>query len=191
MTTFFAALALTAAPAGGERGGSARADARAALAGLEAEIARDYSGVAHVSASEFEALMARAPRDVLLLDARGQGEVDVSRLPGALPVDPDITTEEFVARFGDEAEGRDVVIYCSVGVRSSKLALRVRDAIMARGARRIANLAGGIFALHNARRTLVDRLGETEWVHPYSWWWSRYLERRELTRYEPRRAPRD
>lgn len=189
MTRIFAAFALLAAPEGTGSGGAARADAASALAGIEAEVRRDYPGVAHLSPAEFEASMARASGEILLFDARGQGEVDVSRLPGAIPVDPDIPAGEFVARFADQANGRDVVIYCSVGVRSSKLASRVRDAMLERGARRVANLSGGIFALHNARRTLVDRLGETEWVHPYSWWWSRYLERRELTRYEPRTAP--
>lgn len=160
-------------------------DAATALAKLEADVARDYPGVAHISAEEFEQTLAASP-GVLLIDARADGEIAVSRLPGAIAVDPDISADEFVDRFADAARGHDVVIYCSVGVRSSRLATRVRDAMTARGAVRVVNLKGGIFALHNARRKLVDKLGDTEWVHPYSWWWSRYLERRELTRYEPR-----
>ncbi|MBL8564768.1 MAG: hypothetical protein JNM89_03520 [Hyphomicrobiaceae bacterium] len=186
MTRILAICALASAPNGLGGGGTASAEVQDSLAKFEQEVARDYPAIAHVAPVELEAQVAHAAGDVLLIDARGVGETDVSRLPGAIPVDPDIATDAFVARFAEAAKGRDVVIYCSVGVRSSKLAARVRDAMIAQGARRVANLRGGIFAVHNARRKLVDSLGETYWVHPYSWWWSRYLERRELTRYEPR-----
>lgn len=157
------------------------------LVKLEAEVARDYPAVPHVTSAEFASRLPM-PEDLLLLDARAPEEVGVSRLPGAEQVDPEITVEDFIARFGERANGRDVVIYCSVGVRSSRLATRVREAMMAKGARRVGNLRGGIFALHNNNQPLIDDLGQTSWVHPYSWWWSRYLERRELTRYEPRKT---
>ncbi|MFN3867966.1 MAG: rhodanese-like domain-containing protein [Hyphomicrobiaceae bacterium] len=165
---------------------SAAAEPDTGLGKLEAEVARDYPAVPHVTPAEFASRLPM-PDDLLLLDARAPTEVGVSRLPGAEQVDPEISVEDFIARFGDRAKGRDVVIYCSVGVRSSKLATRVREAMLARGARRVGNLRGGIFALHNNNQPLIDDLGQTSWVHPYSWWWSRYLERRELTRYEPRR----
>lgn len=176
--TFFALVA--GAPANAAETGTP-------LGKLESEISRDYPAVPHVSAAEFASRLAM-PDDLLLLDARAPEEVGVSRLPGAEHVDPEITVEAFMARFGDRAKDRDVIIYCSVGVRSSKLATRVRDAMLAQGARRVGNLRGGIFALHNDQQPLIDDIGQTHWVHPYSWWWSRYLERRELTRYEPRKA---
>ncbi len=178
----FAAVGLGAA-------GFAAAEPKSSLAELEREVARDFPGIDHVAPADLEARLAHPSGEILLIDARGIGETDVSRLPGAIPVDPDIPTDEFVARFAEAAKGRSLIIYCSVGVRSSKLASRVRDAMLAQGARRVANLRGGIFALHNARRTLVDSLGDTDWVHPYSWWWARYIERREMTRYESRSTP--
>ena len=189
MTTVKHGLALTLVPllavVAGVPSGAAEPDT--GLGKLEAEVARDYPAVPHVTSAEFASRLPM-PEDLLLLDARATDEVKVSRLPGAEQVDPEISVEEFMARFGDRAKGRDVVIYCSVGVRSSKLATRVREAMLAKGARRVGNLRGGIFALHNNNQPLIDDLGATSWVHPYSWWWSRYLERRELTRYEPRNA---
>lgn len=174
-----AALLLVAAS------GAPRAEGQQCLNDLEAGIARDYRDVTHLTPEQFEAAM-RTPEKVLLLDARPEGEVGVSRLPGAIEVDPDIDAEAFLARFGDLARGRDVVIYCSVGVRSSKLASRVREALQKNGAKRVANLRGGIFAWHNTGRPLQDKLGETELVHPYSSRWTYYLDFKDLASYAPR-----
>ncbi len=161
------------------------AEGQQCLNELEAGIARDYSDVTHLTPEQFEAAM-KTPEKVLLLDARPDGEVGVSRLPGAIPVDPDIDSEAFQARFSDLARGRDVVIYCSVGVRSSKLASRVREVMQKLGAKRVANLRGGIFAWHNTGRPLLDTSGGTELVHPYSSRWTYYLDFKDLASYAPR-----
>lgn len=165
--------------------GVLRADGQQSLNDLEAGIARDYSSVTHLTPEQFEAAM-KTPEKVLLLDARPDSEVGVSRLPGAMPVDPDIDAEAFLARFGELSRGRDVVIYCSVGVRSSKLASRVRDVLQKNGAKRVANLRGGIFAWHNTGRPLLDTAGGTELVHPYSSRWTYYLDFQDLASYTPR-----
>ncbi len=178
-----AAVVLAGPPAAA----ASEADGHFALVELEATVARDYAAVPHLTPDELEAAL-RAPERVLLLDARPDGEVGVSRLPGAMAVDPDIDTQAFVDRFGELARGRDVVIYCSVGVRSSRLATRVRSALQARGARRVANLRGGIFAWHNTGRPLLDVVGGTDLVHPYSSRWTYYLDFKDLARYEPKHA---
>jgi rhodanese-related sulfurtransferase len=175
------ALALALPPATAFAGG------QMSLIELERKVAQDYRGVAHVLPEQLEAQM-QAPANLLLLDARAADEIAVSRLPGAIAVDPDMSAADFAQRFGAVAKDRDIIIYCSVGVRSSKLATRVREAMMAKGARRVANLQGGIFAMHNTGRGLVDRLGHTDLVHPYSWWWSGYIDFDNLARYEPRPA---
>jgi rhodanese-related sulfurtransferase len=177
LTALGAALLLAAAPAW--------AQGQLSLNELEADVARDYQDVSHLTPEQLESAM-RSPEKLLLLDARPDGEVGVSRLPGAIAVDPDIDSAAFLERFGALARGRDVVIYCSVGVRSSRLATRVRSALQARGAGRVANLRGGIFAWHNTGRPLQDVVGGTEWVHPYSSRWTYYLDFKELSRYEPR-----
>lgn len=166
-----------------------RAEGQQSLNDLEAGIARDHRDVHHLTPEQFEAAM-QSPEKVLLLDARPEGEVGVSRLPGAIPVDPDIDSEAFLARFGELARGRDVVIYCSVGVRSSKLASRVRHALQENGAKRVANLRGGIFAWHNTGRPLFDKVGNTEFVHPYSPRWTYYLDFKDLASYTARQIDR-
>lgn len=165
----------------------AHAEGQISLNELEADVARDYTDVSHLTPEQLEAAM-RTPETLLLLDARPDGEVGVSRLPGAIPVDPDIDTDAFLTRFGALARGRDVVIYCSVGVRSSRLASRVRTALQKEGARRVANLRGGIFAWHNTGRPLLDTAGGTDWVHPYSSRWTYYLDFKDLAHYQPRDA---
>lgn len=165
--------------------GPARADGQQCLNDLERKIAGDYRSIPHVTPEQLDHALTR-PGEVLLLDARAAEEVGVSRLPGAVLVDPDIDTDEFVSRYTEAARGRDVIIYCSVGVRSSKLATRVRDTMMTRGARSVANLRGGIFGLHNTGHGLVDAAGGTEFVHPYSRWWRSYLDFTNLSRYEAR-----
>ena len=77
-----------------------------------------------------------------------------------------------------------MVIYCSVGVRSSRLAEHVVDAVREAGARDVYNLAGGIFAWHNRGYQLVDGSGPTAFVHPYDETWGRLVARRQLWRFE-------
>lgn len=153
---------------------------------LERKVSRDYQDISHVTPEQLEAAMRR-PEALLLLDARDAEEIAVSRLPGAVAVDPDISTDDFMQRFGVAARSKDVVIYCSVGVRSSKLATRVRAAVLATGARSVSNLQGGIFAMHNTGRALVDGSGAIDFVHPYSRWWSSYLDFDDLARYKAAR----
>ena len=161
---------------------SAAAGGQMSLIELEGKVSRDYQDISHVIPEQLEAAM-RHPEALLLLDARDAEEIAVSRLPGAVAVDPDISTDDFMQRFAAAARSKDVVIYCSVGVRSSKLATRVRAAVLATGARSVANLQGGIFAMHNTGRTLVDGTGAIDFVHPYSRWWSSYLDFDDLARY--------
>ena len=185
MTTLALALTLSMLPGAGT---TALAEGQRSLVELEREIARDYPTIGHVTPDELKAVLERQPEKVLLLDARGAGEIAVSRLPGAYEVDPEIGVDAFLERFGALVAGREVLIYCTVGVRSSRLATRLGDALLKRGATRVANLQGGIFALHNGRRPLVDTLGKTEWVHPYSSRWTYYLDRKDLSRFTPRTA---
>ncbi len=178
------AIALFAA---GSRASAAGVDSTSTLEAFQQGIARDYPSIDHVTAAELEGLF-RTPERLLLIDARGDDEAIVSRLPGAYPVEPEIGEEAFATRFATLARGRQVIIYCSVGVRSSRLATRLRERLLTAGATRVANLKGGIFALHNTRRPLEDSAGSTDWVHPYDASWARYLQRRDRASFRPRGA---
>lgn len=155
-------------------GSAALAAGQQSLVGLEQEISRDYPGVQTILPEQLDRLQRE--EDVLLIDVRAQSEYLVSHLPGAIRVEPDIGTAEFVNRLGDRAKGKLVVLYCSVGVRSSRLAERISRALTSSGAIGVFNLSGGIFSWHNTGRPVGGRLGEADLVHPYSRSWSYFLD---------------
>ena len=161
------AALLLGACAGGERG----------LDALHADIRDDYPGVAHVQASA-------VPDGAVLLDIREPEEFAVSRLPGAVRVDMDAGAADVLARIGDVG-GRDVVVYCSVGRRSSIFAQAVQDELLASGAASVRNLEGGVFRWHAERRPLENAKGRTDAVHPYDEIWRRYVPRQDGVSYAP------
>lgn len=166
----------------------ARADG-AGLEAIKAKVARDYRGVPQMSTKQLAALL-KAHSGVVLFDVREKGEYAVSHLTGAKQIEPlgwlNSSAGDLVKAYGGKVKGRTVVFYCSVGVRSSEMAEKVKDALMASGAKGVYNLSGGIFAWHNERRGLVDAKGKTDFVHPYDGEWGRLVERSKLTRFKPR-----
>lgn len=107
----------------------------------------------------------------VLLDARALEEYRVSHLAGARWVG----YEDFdLQRVSDLDTGRQIVVYCSVGYRSEKVAERLRDA----GFQNIYNLYGGIFEWSNRRQPVVDMQGRsTDRVHAYNKTWGVFLRR--------------
>ena len=153
------------------------------LSKIHSQIISDHPNLTHVSAAEIDALIGDDD-NILLLDVREDKEFAVSHIDGALRVDPDISPADFMARFGAQAAGKQVILYCSVGRRSSKLGARVKEPLMAAGAKNVANLEGGLFRWHNNHGPLSNASGETESVHPYNVWWARLLERKEDISYK-------
>ena len=146
---------------------------------IERDVAEDYPEILHAPS------LPESSNDVLLLDVREQDEYAVSHIPGAVRVDPGIGKTRFLAMYREKLKGKKLVFYCSVGVRSSILASRVRGGALKAGATQVQNLTGGIFRWHNARKSLVSRGGVTDYVHPYNRRWGQLVKRRELTRYRP------
>ena len=153
------------------------------LSKIHSQIIKDHPALTHVSAAEIDALIANE-QDVLLLDVREAKEFSVSHIDGAIRVDPDISPSDFMTRFGDQAAGKTVILYCSVGRRSSKLGARVRQDLLDAGARHVSNLAGGVFRWHNDHGPLINSSGDTEKVHPYNVWWGRLLTRKDDLAYK-------
>jgi len=166
--------------------GLAAAPAEAApkkLAEIEAELEARFDRIDHVSAAELGA-WRDAGEDILLLDAREAEEFAVSRIEGAVRVSP----KGSLAKAGlgtAELSGKRVVVYCSVGWRSSIWADRNREALLEAGAASVANLRGGIFSWHNAGLGLRSETGATVLVHPYDKTWGKLVERGEDTAYTP------
>lgn len=107
----------------------------------------------------------------LLVDVRKREEYEISHLAGAIHVDPDsLDNSQILA----QAAGRPIVLYCSVGYRSSARA----QALLEAGATQVANLEGSIFMWANQGHP-VERGGATvEQVHPYNRIWGMLLDRR-------------
>lgn len=144
----------------------------------EKEVSTRYADVAQVEArSVLQQMESQAPP--ILVDVREPAEYAVSHLPGALRIAPGASAAEVVTALGAVQPGSRIVMYCSVGVRSSRLAERARERLLARGASSVANLRGGIFRWHAERLPLVDANGATDAIHGFDRRWSRLLPRQD------------
>ena len=138
---------------------------------IDQMIARQYPKVIHVGVEELHAALDRGDRP-LLIDARSPEEYAVSHLQGAV----NLTSAEEVRAEKD----RDIVVYCSVGVRSAMLAEQLRAA----GFTHVRNLRGSLFAWANRGYPVWRGAAEVRAVHPYDRKWGRLLDEK-LHRYHP------
>ncbi|XP_059511421.1 tRNA uridine(34) hydroxylase-like [Stegostoma tigrinum] len=133
--------------------------------------------------------LAEDQKWTLLLDVRSPAEYEVSHLQGAIRVDPETTDMDHLVKdlgLADCDEEREVVFYCTVGYRSSKLAQKMEEFLASdagqtlRGALRVYNLEGGLVKWANESKPMVDRFGQpTKLVHPYNNMWA-YLVKPEF-----------
>ncbi len=135
------------------------------LTAYTAKLRSDFPDVEFVSIRE--ALCLKSP---LFLDARKPEEFAVSRIPGAVRAD-----DNLIALLRDRGVSPDteMIVYCSVGLRSAWLARNLRKA----GFTRVRNLEGSIFGWANTGYPLENDRGPTEGVHPFNVWWGRYLKK--------------
>ena len=112
-----------------------------------------------------------AHEPVLLIDTRAKDEYLVSHLPGAIWAE---SPAQLRAAVRTVPASQLIVLYCSVGVRSSKAAaLLMRD-----GGHTVANLRGSIFQWANEGRTIEADGRPAVQVHPYNRLWGQLLEPR-------------
>jgi rhodanese-related sulfurtransferase len=104
---------------------------------------------------------------LLIYDVREREEFSVSRLPGAMHVNPATSAEQLLIRIAGRASGATVVFYCALGSRSTDLAQGIYHELMARGAQDVYVLEGGIIDWHNRDLSLVDLKGPSRFVHPF------------------------
>lgn len=107
------------------------------------------------------------------LDARERKEYDVSRIRDAKWVGYDDFEMSRVAGIEKDA---DIIVYCSIGYRSEKVAEKLKRA----GFTRVKNLYGGIFSWMNSDYEVKDSLGQkTQKIHAYNKLWGKWLEKGE------------
>ena len=104
-----------------------------------------------------------------MIDVRSSGEFNVSHLLGAINAESPAEISALVKKFPAK---RAVVLYCSVGIRSSKAADRLLEA----GCTNVFNLQGSIFQWANEGRTVVSDGKPVTEVHPYNQRWGRLLD---------------
>lgn len=108
--------------------------------------------------------------EIVILDSREKDEFEVSHLPNSLWVGYDDFSLENVSHI---PRNRRVIVYCSIGLRSEKIAERLRSA----GFKDVHNLYGGIFAWANEKRSILDvNQQPTNTVHGYNRKWATLLE---------------
>jgi rhodanese-related sulfurtransferase len=122
----------------------------------------------------------QAPRP-LLLDTRDAPEFADSHLPGAHHAP---TLAAALALLDQHRQTPVVVLYCSVGERSSALAAQLLARLRAEAANAppVLNLEGSIFEWANQGLPLAGAQGLSGLAHPYDRWWGRLLKRERWSR---------
>ena len=140
------------------------------MEGIKKLVRGRFSEVRQLGTAELADWLADANRpQPQLLDVREPDEFAVSHLPGAQRIDPDArgpVLEDLAAT------NQPLVLYCSVGYRSSALARRLLKA----GRTDVFNLEGSIFQWANEGRPLVGGNGAATQIHPYGRRWRLLLK---------------
>jgi rhodanese-related sulfurtransferase len=135
------------------------------------KIRSKYPTVSQLSTEELHNLLLEQESiKPILLDTREPEEYAVSHLSGAYLA----TTEDEALRIIAEADReRLIVIYCSVGYRSSDMAKKLQ----AKGFTKVFNLEGSIFKWANEGRGLYQGDQQTKVVHPFNSKWKQLLHK--------------
>ena len=133
-----------------------------ALESIKRTVRLRFPNVPHLEPHQLREWLRDESREKpLLIDVRTWEEYDFSHLPSAIQMDPDIEIKKALKIIG---EARSVVVYCSVGYRSSQLAARLVKV----GLTHITNLEGSVFAWANEGFPLEQDGQRASKVHPYS-----------------------
>jgi rhodanese-related sulfurtransferase len=141
-----------------------------ALTSIKQLIRRQFPDVHSLSTEDLAMWLNRTEKKKpLLLDARTPREYAVSHLPDARLAPPDLSTLE---TWEDVTETTLIVIYCSVGYRSARLALRLR----ALGYGQVLNLEGSIFEWAGRGYPVYQGTEVVRQVHPFNSLWGLLLD---------------
>lgn len=112
-------------------------------------------------------------KSAIILDSRQKVEYSVSHIAGAQWVG----YEEFnIKKMRNVAKNIPIIVYCSVGYRSEKIA----EKLLANGYTNVKNLWGGIFDWVNAGQPIINSQNKpTSKVHGYSPTWGIWLTKGE------------
>lgn len=135
-----------------------------------AKLDKTLRAMLHFSVPTISVDSLKKMSDRILLDAREQNEFDVSHIPTARYCGYDHFDPSVLAGV---QKHKKIVVYCSIGVRSEKIAEKIKTM----GYTHVANLYGGQFEWVNTGNSSVDKAGnKTRKVHAYNRLWSIFLD---------------
>jgi len=112
---------------------------------------------------------------VILLDTREKEEYMVSRIESAIWIGYDDFDLSRLRGINLEDE---IVVYCSVGYRSSKIGIMLKE----HGFKNVKNLYGGIFRWANIGHPLYNDTIRTNYIHTYNTNWGRFVQNPTLNK---------
>ena len=108
--------------------------------------------------------------DFILMDAREKEEFNTSHIPGAIHVG---YNHFQTGKYLDMDKDKPVIVYCSIGYRSEKIAEKLSKA----GFKNVYNLFGSIFEWANQGNMLEDAKGMNTYdLHTYNKSWSKWVD---------------
>ena len=130
-------------------------------------------GVLSHSVNEVSVQDVKGKTEILFVDAREQSEYEVSHIKDAVFVGYDNLD---LSDLGKVDKNKEVVVYCSVGYRSEKVAEKLLEI----GFSDVSNLYGGIFEWINQKQIVVNLKNEpTDKVHAFNKVWEIWLKKGE------------
>lgn len=136
------------------------------------DIRNKYPDVKQLQTAELQSwLSGPKKQSIFLIDARAKDEFQVSHISGAKNIP--YNSKDPLKHWTNSQPDIPIVVYCSVGYRSSILAKKLQTL----GFEDVYNMEGSIFKWANEGRSLVQGQTTVHKVHPYNTRWGSLLER--------------
>ncbi len=137
------------------------------------DIRKKFPDVKQLQTAELQSrLTSPNSEQVILIDARRKEEFHVSHISGAKNIP--YNSKDPLKYLTNIKPDNPIVVYCSVGYRSSILARKLQTL----GFKEVYNLEGSIFKWANEGRLLVQDHTIVHKVHPYIAHWGRLLDKK-------------
>lgn len=151
------------------------------LEAIQYQLEQDYPAIEHIEQEALNHMQAgNSAAQMLIFDVREPGEFAVSHIKGAIRLDPSSYRTPFMKKWGKTLKGKTIIFYCSVGVRSTKMANYLKEDLKSSGVKKIYNLKQGLFAWANGARPMINKNGNTPFIHPYDDHWGSLLKSKYL-----------
>ena len=134
-----------------------------------AEIRQKFPEVSQITTTDFQAWLDDKDREKpIILDVRSEKEFKLSHIRDARHAGSKRERNRLRRHMRPD---KPIVVYCSVGYRSSKVA----QAFLRGGFTNVFNLEGSIFKWANEGRDVIADNGMANKVHPYNAHWGMLL----------------